>query len=66
MARVSEDSPAEKAGMRRGDVIVEYRRELVTDVGSVADFQRAVKQAAADKYVLLMERKSGVCGAMWP
>ena len=34
VAQVSEDSPAEKAGMRQGDVIVEYRGEPVTDVGS--------------------------------
>jgi len=34
VAQVSEDSPAEKAGLRQGDVIVEYRGEAVTDVGS--------------------------------
>ena len=34
VAQVSEDSPAEKAGLRQGDVIVEYRGEPVTDVGS--------------------------------
>jgi serine protease Do len=33
VAQVSEDSPAEKAGLRQGDVIVEYRGEPVTDVG---------------------------------
>ena len=34
VAQVSEDSPADKAGLRQGDVIVEYRDEPVTDVGS--------------------------------
>lgn len=34
VAQVSEDSPAAKAGLRQGDVIVEYRGEPVTDVGS--------------------------------
>jgi serine protease Do len=34
VAQVSEDSPAENAGLRQGDVIVEYRGEPVTDVGS--------------------------------
>ncbi|MEW7984075.1 MAG: Do family serine endopeptidase [Candidatus Sedimenticola endophacoides] len=33
VAQVSEDSPAEKAGLRQGDVIVEYRGEPVSDVG---------------------------------
>ena len=34
VAQVSEDSPAAKAGLRQGDVIVEFRGEPVTDVGS--------------------------------
>lgn len=34
VAQVSEDSPAAKAGMRQGDVIVAYRGEPVTDTGS--------------------------------
>jgi serine protease Do len=34
VAQVSEDSPAEEAGLRQGDVIVEYRGEPVTDVGN--------------------------------
>jgi serine protease Do len=33
VAQVSEESPAEKAGMRLGDVIVEFQGEAVTDVG---------------------------------
>jgi serine protease Do len=31
---VSEGSPAEKAGLRQGDVIVAYRGEPVTDIRS--------------------------------
>jgi serine protease Do len=34
VAQVSEDSPAARAGLRQGDVIVEFRGEPVTDVGS--------------------------------
>lgn len=34
VAQVSENSPAEKAGLRQGDVIVEYRGKPVTDVGN--------------------------------
>ena len=34
VAQVSDDSPASGAGLRPGDVIVEYRGEAVTDVGS--------------------------------
>lgn len=34
VAQISENSPAEKAGLRQGDVIVAYRGEPVTDVGS--------------------------------
>ena len=34
VAQVSGDSPAAKAGLRQGDVIVEFRGEPVTDVGS--------------------------------
>ena len=34
VAQVSDDSPASRAGLRSGDIIVEYRGEAVTDVGS--------------------------------
>tara|TARA_R110002167_G_scaffold8694_3_gene39796 strand:- start:21155 stop:22630 length:1476 start_codon:yes stop_codon:yes gene_type:complete len=34
VAQVSEDSPAAKAGLKPGDVIVEFRGEPVTDVGN--------------------------------
>lgn len=34
IAQVSPDSPAEKAGLRQGDVIVAYRGEPVKDIGS--------------------------------
>jgi len=34
VAQVSEDSPADRAGIRQGDVIVKYRDQQVTDVGN--------------------------------
>jgi serine protease Do len=34
VAQVSEDSPAQKAGLRQGDVIVAYRGKPVTDIGN--------------------------------
>lgn len=34
VAEVSKDSPAEKAGVKQGDLIVEFQGEAVTDVGS--------------------------------
>jgi len=34
IAQVTADSPAEKAGLQQGDIIVSYRGEAVTDVGS--------------------------------
>lgn len=39
IAQVSDDSPAAKAGLRQGDVIVAYRGEAVKDVG---DFRNRV------------------------
>ena len=34
IAQVSEDSPAAKAGLKTGDLIVEYQGKVVTDVGN--------------------------------
>ncbi len=39
VAQVSEDSPAEKAGLKQGDVIVSYQGKPVTDIG---DFRNRV------------------------
>jgi len=35
IAEVTEDSPAEKAGLQQGDVIIAYRNEKVTNVGDL-------------------------------
>lgn len=43
VAQVSEDSPAKKAGLKQGDVIVSYQDKPVTDIG---DFRNRVSLTA--------------------
>lgn len=56
VAQVSDDSPAQKAGLRQGDVIVEYRGEPVTDVG---DFRNRVALTAPGSKVELTVLRDG-------
>lgn len=56
VAEVSEDSPAEKAGMRQGDVIVKFRGEPVSDVG---DFRNRVALTAPGSRVELSVLRDG-------
>jgi serine protease Do len=54
VARVEPGSPAEEAGLRRGDVILEVNREPVKDLAS---YRKALKAAAGKKSVLLLVRR---------
>ncbi len=56
IAEVSEKSPAEKAGLRQGDVIVTYRDEAVTDIGS---FRNQVSLTPPDQRVTLTVIRDG-------
>lgn len=56
VAQVSEDSPAHKAGLRQGDVIVKYRGEPVTNVG---DFRNRVALTAPGSKVELIVLRDG-------
>ena len=49
--------PAGRAGLRRGDVILRVGR---SDVGSVADFNKAVEDVKAGDSVMLLVRRGGV------
>lgn len=54
ISAVQENSPAEKAGLRRGDVVLEYNKQKVT---SVDDLQKLVRESkVGDKVVLLVHR----------
>lgn len=54
VVRVEAGSPAEEAGLRRGDVILEVNREPVKDLAS---YRKALKAAASKKTVLLLVRR---------
>jgi len=56
IAEVSEKSPADKAGLRQGDVIVAYRDEAVTDIGS---FRNQVSLTPPDQHVTLTVIRDG-------
>ena len=54
VSRVEPGSPAEEAGLRRGDVILEVNREPVKDLSS---FRKAIKATVGKKSVLLLVRR---------
>ncbi len=54
VSRVTPGSPADEAGLRRGDVILEVNREPVKDLAS---FRKALQATAKKKSVLLLVRR---------
>jgi len=56
VAQVSEDSPAQKAGLRQGDVIVKFRGK---SVGEVGDFRNRVALTAPGRKVELTVLRDG-------
>jgi len=56
VAQVSEDSPAQQAGLRQGDVIVKFRGKPVSDVG---DFRNRVALTVPDSRAELTVLRDG-------
>ena len=57
IAQVSRDSPAERAGLRQGDVIVAYRGEPVTDVGSFRNSVALTRPGRREQLTILRKGK---------
>jgi serine protease Do len=53
---VEPGSPADEAGLRQGDVIVEVDRKSVRDVG---DFRKALANVKKDQRILFLVRREG-------
>jgi serine protease Do len=56
VASVADRSAAQRAGLRRGDLILEVNRQGVKDVGSYED---AIRQALSDAAILLLVKRDG-------
>ncbi|MDT8902045.1 trypsin-like peptidase domain-containing protein [Anaeroselena agilis] len=54
VSSVVEDSPAHKAGLRRGDIILEYGKQKVNDPDALK--QEVMKSASGEQVVLLVYR----------
>jgi len=57
VAQVSEDSPAEKAGVRQGDVIVKFRGKAVKDVGHFRNRVALTVQGSSVELTVLRDGK---------
>ncbi len=55
VAQVGEDSPAEKAGLRQGDVIVSYRGAPVSDVGDFRNRVALTKPGSRESLTVLRD-----------
>ena len=58
IAQVSEDSPAEKAGLRQGDVIVAYRGEPVRDIGNFRNRVALTAPGSQEQLTILRDGQS--------
>lgn len=56
LTRVEEDSPAEKAGLKAGDVVLEYNGQRVE---GVRQFQRFVQETPPERQVKLLISRNG-------
>ena len=54
VTNVEPDSPADKAGVQRGDIIIEVNRKKVRDT---KDFGKALKISGKDTVLLLINRE---------
>lgn len=57
IAQVTKDSPADKAGLRHGDVIIAFRGEPVTDVGSFRNLISLTSPGSRKSLTILREGK---------
>lgn len=57
VAQVSEKSPAEKAGLRQGDIIVAYRGKPVTDVGNFRNQVSLTSPGATERLTIMRNGK---------
>ena len=57
IAQVSEDSPAEKAGLRQGDVIVAYRGEPVKDIGRFRNRVSLTPPGSSEQLTIIRDGK---------
>ncbi len=57
VSQVSDDSPADMAGLRQGDIIIAYRGEPVTNVGSFRNRVSLTQPGSTEELTILREGK---------
>jgi len=61
ISAIQEDSPAEKAGLKRGDIILEYNKKAIT---TAEELQQAVKDTVIGAKVTLLIHREGATTAV--